>query len=79
VTWQQHAACSDADVELFYPGKGGSTWAAKRICAGCPVRAACLQAALETDERFGIWGGKSVRERRRLRPARAPVARRRVA
>ena len=67
------ARCLDADPEAFFPEKGGSTREAKRICAACPVRDDCLQYALENDERFGIWGGLSERERRRakrVRPAR---------
>ena len=47
--------------------KGGSTREAKRICGECPVRAECLEYALEEDERFGIWGGMSERERRKLK------------
>jgi WhiB family redox-sensing transcriptional regulator len=79
--WQRRAACRrpGVDPDGFYPDKGGTTRPAKRICAGCPVKAECLAYALANDERFGIWGGLSERERRRLRPARPPVARRRVA
>lgn len=64
--WRRDAACSHVDPELFYPEKGGSAAAAKRICEGCPVRAECLVWALERGERFGVWGGLSERERRRL-------------
>ena len=53
--------------EAFFPEKGGSTRDAKRVCSGCTVRAECLEYALANDERFGIWGGLSERERRRLR------------
>jgi WhiB family redox-sensing transcriptional regulator len=41
--------------------------AAKSVCALCPVRMQCLMDALESDERFGIWGGLTERERRSLR------------
>ena len=51
----------------FFPEKGGSTREAKRICLGCEVRDRCLEYALAHDERFGIWGGLSERERRRLK------------
>ncbi|MDU5308733.1 MAG: WhiB family transcriptional regulator, partial [Varibaculum cambriense] len=47
--------------------KGGSTREAKAVCELCEVRDECLSYALENDERFGIWGGLSERERRRLR------------
>jgi WhiB family redox-sensing transcriptional regulator len=67
--WQERALCAQTDPEAFFPEKGGSTREAKRICSGCEVRAECLDYALAHDERFGIWGGLSERERRRLRRA----------
>jgi len=36
------------------------------VCAGCAVRAECLQEALDRGERFGVWGGLSEGERRAL-------------
>ncbi len=65
--WQERALCSQTDPEAFFPEKGGSTREAKKICTGCEVRAECLEYALAHDERFGIWGGLSERERRKLR------------
>ena len=65
--WQDRALCAQTDPEAFFPEKGGSTREAKRICVGCEVRDECLEYALEHDERFGIWGGLSERERRRLK------------
>ncbi len=65
--WQERALCAQTDPEAFFPEKGGSTREAKRICTGCEVRDACLEYALANDERFGIWGGLSERERRRLK------------
>ncbi|GAB2758235.1 hypothetical protein GCM10027174_38080 [Salinifilum aidingensis] len=65
--WQERALCAQTDPEAFFPEKGGSTREAKRICQGCEVRDECLEYALEHDERFGIWGGLSERERRRLK------------
>ena len=66
-SWQERALCAQTDPEAFFPEKGGSTREAKRVCTGCDVRAECLEFALTSDERFGIWGGLSERERRRLR------------
>ena len=66
-TWQEQALCAQTDPEAFFPEKGGSTREAKRICSGCEVRAECLEYALAQDERFGIWGGLSERERRKLK------------
>lgn len=66
-TWMDRALCSQTDPEAFFPEKGGSTSAAKQICEDCPVRAECLDYALQHEERFGIWGGLSERERRALK------------
>jgi WhiB family redox-sensing transcriptional regulator len=65
--WQERALCSQTDPEAFFPEKGGSTREAKRICQRCDVKADCLEYALGHDERFGIWGGLSERERRKLK------------
>jgi len=65
--WQKEAKCLQAEPDTFFPEKGGSTREAKRICAQCTVRAECLEYALANDERFGIWGGLSERERRKLK------------
>ena len=65
--WRERALCAETDPEAFFPEKGGSTREAKKVCTGCEVRAECLEFALSNDERFGIWGGLSERERRRLR------------
>lgn len=64
--WEERALCGQTDPEAFFPEKGGSTREAKRICSRCEVRADCLTAALLDDERFGIRGGLSERERRKL-------------
>jgi WhiB family redox-sensing transcriptional regulator len=65
--WQERALCAQTDPEAFFPEKGGSTREAKKVCLGCDVRGDCLEYALAHDERFGIWGGLSERERRRLK------------
>jgi WhiB family redox-sensing transcriptional regulator len=69
--WQARALCAQTDPEAFFPDRGGSVRAARVVCARCPVRAECLEFALEHDERFGVWGGLSERERRRLSRQRA--------
>jgi WhiB family transcriptional regulator, redox-sensing transcriptional regulator len=65
--WLDRAACLQADPDASYPEKGGSSRAAKRVCHTCPVQTDCLSYALANDERFGIWGGMSERERRQLK------------
>ncbi len=65
--WQERALCAQTDPEAFFPEKGGSTREAKKVCLSCDVRGECLEYALANDERFGIWGGLSERERRKLK------------
>lgn len=65
--WQADALCAQTDAEAHFPDRGGSTKAAKRVCAMCDVTGECLNYALENDEKFGIWGGLSERERRKLK------------
>lgn len=73
--WQHHANCLGVDPDLFFPERGASTREAKEVCRGCVVREECLEFALRNGEKFGIWGGLSERERRRIRRMRAQAAR----
>lgn len=76
--WRVEAACAQVDPKLFHLEKGESTREAKLICNGdstrgvpaCPVRERCLEEALEREERFGVWGGVSERDRRKMVKAR---------
>jgi WhiB family redox-sensing transcriptional regulator len=72
--WRDQAACRSSDADLFFPA--GNTGvaasqieAAKAVCRSCPVRVACLQFALESNQEAGIWGGTDEEERRKLRAA----------
>src|SRR6476469_2154188 len=76
--WQDLANCLGVDPDLFFPERGASTREAKEVCRGCVVRGECLEYALANGEKFGIWGGMSERERRRIRRQRA-LARRSTA
>lgn len=69
--WMVDGACREVGGDVWYPEKGESAVPAKRLCLGCPVRSQCLEYALEHDERFGVWGGLSYVERRRLARRRA--------
>ena len=69
ISWQEKALCAQTDPEEFFPEKGGSNRMAKLVCARCDVRVECLEDALVRDDRFGIAGGLSERERRRLKKA----------
>jgi WhiB family transcriptional regulator, redox-sensing transcriptional regulator len=70
LAWADQALCAETDPEAFYPEKGSSTREAKRTCMACEVRSECLEYALARDERFGVWGGLSERQRRALRRKR---------
>jgi WhiB family transcriptional regulator, redox-sensing transcriptional regulator len=69
--WSPYANCLGVDPDLFFPDRGETTREAKEVCQGCVVREDCLEYALSHNERFGIWGGMSERERRSLRRQRA--------
>jgi WhiB family redox-sensing transcriptional regulator len=71
--WMADGLCAQVDPELFFPEAGAPNREAKAVCAGCEVRSECLAYALAHRERFGVWGGTTERERRRMR---RPVVRR---
>jgi WhiB family redox-sensing transcriptional regulator len=64
--WYDDALCAQTDAECFFPEKGSSSAVAKATCSLCPVRAECLDYALDNGERYGIWGGVAERDRRKL-------------
>jgi WhiB family transcriptional regulator, redox-sensing transcriptional regulator len=66
LTWRQHAACRGLDPEIFYPATDEEADIAKAICKVCAIRQACLEHALGSRERDGIWGGATEKERRRI-------------
>ena len=69
-SWWELANCLGVDPDRFYPERGASTREAKAVCRGCVVREECLEYAVTNGEKFGIWGGMSERERRRVRRQR---------
>lgn len=68
--WRDQAECLGLDPDLFFPERGESTREAKAVCEDCVVREDCLEFAIANREKFGIWGGKSERERRAIRRQR---------
>lgn len=74
LSWQDLAECQYTDPELFFPEKGNPSGEAKQVCRSCLVRPECLEYALGNGERFGIWGGTSERERRRIKIGRDRAA-----
>ena len=80
--WQDHAACRDYDNVLFFGEEGESELEkqarearAKAICQTCPVREPCLEFAMETNQKYGIWGGHTDKERASLKRRRARARR----
>jgi WhiB family redox-sensing transcriptional regulator len=70
MAWQDFANCRGADPDLFFPERGASTRMAKSICRECTVLDECLEFAIVSSEKFGIWGAMSERERRKIRRER---------
>lgn len=73
-TWMTRGNCLGVSADLFFPERGASTREARGVCAGCAVREECLAYALANEIRFGIWGGTSERERRKMRKQRRGAA-----
>lgn len=67
--WVDDALCAEIGGDSWFPDKGENPAAAKKACRRCPVRIECLDYAMSTGERHGIWGGLSETERRRARRA----------
>jgi WhiB family redox-sensing transcriptional regulator len=69
-SWMSQANCLGINPDLFFPERGESVTEAKAVCADCIVRNRCREYAITNNEKFGIWGGTSERERRRIRKQR---------
>lgn len=75
-TWRDDAACLGMDPDLFFPPPGWyGAEEAKAICQGCPVRAECLDYAVTTVQKYGIWGGTNEQERQQIRKQRGLIVR----
>lgn len=66
LSWRQRGACNGLDPAIFFPDSEESAEEAKSICALCPVCISCLEHALASRERDGVWGGTTEKERRRI-------------
>ena len=64
--WAVFSACRNADPKIFFGATREDEKTAILICATCTVRKECLAFALESRERFGVWGGATERERRKM-------------
>lgn len=72
--WIAEALCAETDPAIFFPDIGGSIAAPKRVCNACPVRAECMESALEDEPGHGIYGGLTPMERRAVRNDRKAAA-----
>ena len=66
IVWRELGACRGLDPGMFYPDEEDDALAAKQVCQQCDVRIACLEHALASREKQGVWGGATERERRRI-------------
>ena len=66
IVWRELGACRGLDPAVFYPDEDDDATEAKSVCAECRVRVACLEYALASREKSGVWGGATERERRRM-------------
>jgi len=73
--WMSQGKCASLPPAIFFPNDGVGVEIARRICADCPVKATCLEYALENHIDHGVWGGASERERRRILRRRRQEAR----
>lgn len=64
--WRQQGACNGLDPSIFFPDSEDGAREAKAICVDCPVRVSCLEHALASREKDGVWGGTTEKERRRI-------------
>ena len=64
--WMRDGHCRAYPAAVFFPSDGAGVEIARRICEDCPVKAPCLEYALEEHIDHGVWGGCSERERRRI-------------
>lgn len=79
--WAGRARCTAEDPDLFFPPGSGvasqqQLQEARTVCRACPVADACLEFALAVDAEFGMWGGLTALERRRLQRQRIAIERR---
>ncbi len=73
--WMAEGNCRTEAPSMFFPSDGVGVEVARRICATCPVKEPCLEFAIETNQKYGIWGGLTDKERASLKRRRARARR----
>ena len=66
IVWRELGACRGLDPGMFYPDDDDDAEVQRRCAQQCDVRIACLEHALASREKQGVWGGATERERRRI-------------
>lgn len=65
--WKLDGVCRTVDPDMWFPEPPNSGFQAKKLCVRCPVKDECLDYAMTNNEKFGVWGGLSAHERKKLR------------
>ncbi len=65
-SWMAYGNCVDKSPDIFFPSDGVGVEKARKICRECMVQTDCLAYALDNEIKYGMWGGHSERQRRRL-------------
>ncbi len=65
-SWKNYGSCRGLNPNIFYPSCEEEARVAKAICRQCPVQNECLSYALKNQEKDGVWGGATERDRRRM-------------
>jgi WhiB family redox-sensing transcriptional regulator len=68
--WMSQALCAEVGTEMFFPEYGQSPRHAKMICSRCNVQRECLEYALSESTVYGVWGGTTETDRRRMKQGR---------
>ena len=64
--WQDRAACFGIEPNVFFPVSEEEAGPALTYCGICKIREECLAWALKNGERYGVWGGTTEQQRRRI-------------
>lgn len=65
LAWADRAACAGIDLDYMFT-EGTAAHQAAKVCTGCPVKTECLEYALVNRMDYGVWGGLTARQRRKL-------------
>ena len=65
-SWMAYGKCVDEPLDVFFPNDGVGVEKAKKVCQECLVQETCLAYALCNRIKYGVWGGRSERQRRRM-------------